>query len=73
MIQPILDSKFKPAIIELRKFNEDVKNSKNSQHLIIAVERNNGYVYRKEIDVFQDGIDDKRNIYIIERLIKSIL
>ena len=73
MIKPILEQVFKPAIIELRKFNEDVKNSSNPTHLVIAVERNNGYVYRKELDVFADGIDDERNIFIVERLIKSIL
>ena len=73
MIKPILDHDFKPAIIELRKFNEDVAKSENKQHLIIAVERNNGYVYRKELDVFADGIDDERNVFIVERLIKSIL
>ena len=73
MIKPILDQDFKPAIIELRKFNEDVAKSENKQHLIIAVERNNGYVYRKELDVFADGIDDERNVFIVERLIKSIL
>lgn len=72
MIKPILDQEFKPAIIELRKFNEDVK-ATDHQHLIIAVERNNGYVYRKELDVFADGIDDERNVFIVERLIKSIL
>ncbi len=73
MTIPVLDSQFKPAILELRKFNEDVAKSASKQHLIIAVERNSGYVYRKELDVFADGIDDERNIYIIERLIKSIL
>lgn len=73
MTIPVLDKGFKPAIIELRKFNEDVKKCGDKQHLIIAVERNNGYVYRKEIDVFADGIDDKRNVFIVERIIKSIL
>lgn len=73
MIKPILEQEFKPAIIELRKFHEDVKKSSNPTHLVIAVERNNGYVYRKELDVFADGIDDERNIFIVERLIKSIL
>ena len=73
MTLPILDPNFKPAIIELRKFNEDVAKSENKQHLIIAVERNNGYVYRKELDIFADGIDDERNVFIVERLIKSIL
>ena len=73
MTLPILDPNFKPAIIELRKFNEDVAKSENKQHLIIAIERNNGYVYRKELDIFADGIDDERNVFIVERLIKSIL
>lgn len=73
MILPVLDKEFKPAIIELRRFNEDVLKSNNIQHLIIAVKRNSGYVYRKEFDVFKDGIDDERNVFIVERLIKSIL
>ena len=73
MILPVLDKEFKPAIIELRRFNEDVLKSNNLQHLIIAVKRNSGYVYRKEFDVFKDGIDDERNVFIVERLIKSIL
>ena len=67
-----LDKGFKPAIIELRKFNEDVQASEKNR-LIIAVERNNGYVYRKEFDVFKDGIDDERNVFIVERIVKSIL
>lgn len=69
----ILDKKFKPAIIELRNFKKDVLASNNSNKLIIAVKRNGGYVYHKEIDVFKDGIDDERNIFIVERLIKTIL
>lgn len=73
MILPVLDKEFKPAIIELRRFNEDVLKSNNKQHLIIAVKRNSGYVYRKEFDVFKDGVDDERNVFIVERLIKSIL
>lgn len=73
MILPKLDKNFKPAIIELRKFNKDVLESNNYNELIIAVERNNGYVYRKTLKVFKDGIDDERNIFIVERIIKSIL
>ncbi|MCI5745879.1 MAG: hypothetical protein MR270_06330 [Erysipelotrichaceae bacterium] len=73
MTKPILDLEFKPAIIEIRNFNKDVKASKASNHLVIAIQRNNGYVYRKEMDVFADGIDDERNVFIVERIIKSIL
>lgn len=73
MRKPILDPNFEPAIIALRKFNEDVAKQKDKQHLIVAVERAGGYIYRREFDIFCDGVDDKRNALITERLIKSIL
>lgn len=73
MIRPILDQDFLPAILELRRFNEDVKKAKDKQHLIVAVERDNGYIYRREFDIFLDGVDDERNTFITERLIKTIL
>lgn len=73
MIRPILDDKFKPAIVELKNFFKDVSNSPKKQHLIIAVERAEGCVYRQEFDIFADGIDDERNTFIVERYIKCIL
>ena len=73
MIKPVLDLDFKPAIIELRKFHEDVAKYENKQHLVIAIERAKGYIYRKEFDIFPDGVDDERNTFIVERLIKCIL
>ena len=73
MIKPILDNDFLPAITELREFNEEVKKYENRERLIISIERANGYIYRKEFDILPKGIDDDRNIFITERLIKSIL
>ena len=73
MIKPILEPEFKPAIIELRKFHQDVAKYENKQHLVIAIERAKGYIYRKEFDIFPDGVDDERNTFIVERLIKCIL
>jgi len=73
MIKPSLEQEFKPAIIELRKFFSDVAAQKEKQHLVIAVERENGYVFRKEFDIFLDGVDDERNTFIAERFIKCIL
>ena len=73
MIKPILEPDFKPAIIELRGFNKDVAKYSNKQHLIVAVERANGYIYRKEFDILPDGVDDERNTFIVERIIKCIL
>ena len=68
----ILDENFKPAIVELRKFNNEVAEA-GGQKLIIAVERNNGFIYRKELEIFKDGLNDERNYFMVERIIKSIL
>ena len=73
MRKPVLEPAFRPAIVELRKFNEDVAKCADKQHLIVAVERAGGYIYRREFDIFPDGVDDARNALITERLIKSIL
>ncbi len=73
MKQPILEPEFKPAVIEFRKFKEDVSNAKTKQHIVIAIERNDGYVYRTEFDCFDEGVDDDRNTFMVERIIKSIL
>ena len=73
MVKPILEPEFKPAIIELRNFFNDVNKYPNKQHLIISIERANGFVYRKEFDILPEGIDDERNTFIVERLIKCIL
>ena len=73
MRKPVLDPGFRPAIVELRKFNDDVAKQQDKQHLIVAVERAGGYIYRREFDIFADGVDDERNALITERLIKSIL
>ncbi len=70
---PILDNNYKPAVLELRKFKQDVLASKKATPLAICLERNSGYVYRFDLDVFKDGVDDERNFFIVERLIKSML
>lgn len=73
MIKPILEQEFKPAIIELRNFINDVAESEGKQKLYLAIERNDGYVYRRDFDIFLEGVDDKRNTFIIERFIKCVL
>lgn len=69
----MIDKNFKSAIKELEAFILDVNKSNNKNLLIISIERNNGYIYQKQIEVFKDGYDDKRNFFIVERLIKSML
>ncbi|MBO6280798.1 MAG: ROK family protein [Bacilli bacterium] len=73
MRKPILEPEFKPAIIELRNFENEVNKFKNKEHVVVSVERAGGYIYRREFDILPKGIDDERNIFIVERLIKCIL
>ena len=73
MIKPVLEKEFKPAVIELRNFFKDVNDNGNKVKLTLAIERNDGFVYRREFFVFNEGIDDKRNSFIVERFIKSVL
>ena len=73
MVKPILEPEFKPAIIELREFNQLVNKYENKKHLIVAIERAGGFIYRKEFDILPDGVDDERNLFIAERIIKCML
>lgn len=73
MIKPVLEPEFSPAIVEVRKFRELVAKSAQKCHIILAIERNDGYIYRTEFDCFADGIDDDYNFFIVERTIKSVL
>ena len=73
MIKPILDPTFRPAIIGLREFKAEVEKYENKQHLIVAVERDQGYIYKREFDILPDGVNDKLNNFIVERYIKTIL
>jgi predicted NBD/HSP70 family sugar kinase len=71
---PSLDKNFKPFILELDKFNEEVNNNKNIIPLIICIERNDNYNYIYKYNVFADNIGkDEINYTIAERLIKAIL
>lgn len=67
-----LDHDFKPIILEIEKFNKEVKDSGKLNLLSIILIKDN-FVFRKDIEVFTDGYNDEYNIYIIERYIKSML
>jgi len=71
---PSLDKNFKPFILELEKYNNEVKNSKNSVSFIICIERNDNYNYIYKYNIFAENKEnDEINYLIAERLIKSIL
>ncbi len=65
MIKPILDQEFIPAIVYNRKFLETA-----NRPLQIAIERENGLIYRYDTMV---GDDKEANNFYVERLIKMLL
>ena len=65
-----LDPKFEPMVLVLRDYKQKVEASKNKHRVAFAVERNNGYTYRYELDVDPNIPETTK---LIERLIKSVL
>lgn len=73
MIKAILDPQFRPAAVVIAEFKKAVAEAGGTP-LVIAVERNKGYVSTFAIDVFKDGTGhDEENYEVIERLVKTLL
>ena len=71
---PKYDKEFKPAILEIQKFNELVSKSPDKSELIICLERTKGYNYHYKTFIYKDGIGhDEDNFFIIERICKILL
>ncbi len=74
MYVPVYDKGFKPAIIELNKFNELVEASGVATELSICLERTRGYNYIYKMNIFKDGSGhDDENFEFVERIVKTIL
>ncbi len=67
-----LDPQFMPMSVVYRDFVKAAKEA-GGQKLIIAIERNKGYVSTFETVVFPDGVRDSENIRMVERIVKSLL
>ena len=71
---PKYDPEFKPAILEMHKFQEKVLQSPEKTEIIICLERNKGYNYHYKTLIYKDGTGhDDENYFIIERICKMIL
>ncbi len=75
MIKPKLDANFYPMYQAIKDFEAKVAAAKASDTttITIVVERNGGYNYVYSYKAFRDGVDDKLNYRIAERLAKTIL
>ncbi len=68
----MIDKKFMPLSKEFEKFCKDVKKS-GGRRAALSLERNDGLCYRKDLEIFNEGVDDERNYLIVERIFKSML
>ena len=73
MKKPVLDPKFYPMITALEDYERAVKDAGKPNKVTLVVERNGGYNYIYTFDAFQDGVNDRYNCRIAERLLKTIL
>ncbi len=69
-----LDPEFRPAILFERAYRTKLDSLQNTQKLIVAIERENGCVSRKELNVSAEAADlrDDTLLYV-ERVVKFML
>ncbi len=67
-----LDKGFMPMSVVYRDFEDEAKKA-GGQKLVIGIERNKGYVSTFEMVIFPDGVKDKENTEMVERIVKSLL
>ena len=75
MIKPKLDVNFYPMILALRDFQKRVELAPESDRAEISLiaERNGGFNYVYTYTGLKDGVNDKLNYRVAERLVKTVL
>ncbi|MBR6737062.1 MAG: ROK family protein [Clostridia bacterium] len=69
---PVYDKGYYPMIVKLREFKQAVQ-KEDKKTLKICVERNKGYNFIYNLDIFADENKREENYGVAERLIKTIL
>ena len=73
MIKAILDPQFQPMAKVVTEFQKGVKEVGGTP-LVIAVERNKGYIATYKMDIYKDGTGhDEENYGVAERIVKTLL
>ena len=73
MIKAILDPRFQPMVKVVSDYKAAVAKA-GGVPLVIAVERNKGYVSTYKLDVYKDGEGhDEESYGVVERIVKTLL
>lgn len=70
-MERVLDKKFEPMALALRDFKADVAAAEHKT-LSLCVEREQGYNYRYDLEIFATG-NDERNYQMAERIVKTLI
>lgn len=70
---PAFDPEFQPIYESFNDYKKKVFEEGTSNLVVFCIERNDGYNYIYELNAFLDGVNDKENIKIADRLVKTIL
>ena len=73
MIKAVLDPQFQPMAKVVADYQEKVKKA-GGVPMVIAVERNKGYISTSQLDIFADDTGhDEENYGVAERIVKTLL
>ncbi len=73
MIKAILDPQFQPMAKVVDEYQKNVK-AVGGVPMVIAVERNKGYISTYKMDIYADGTGhDEENYGVAERIVKTLL
>ncbi len=73
MIKAILDPQFQPMAKVVAEYQNNVK-AVGGVPMVIAVERNKGYISTYKMDIYADGTGhDEENYGVAERIVKTLL
>lgn len=68
-----LDENYLSAKECLDAFQSEVQKLAHKDHLILAIEQEKRIIVRKEFDIFPHDWNEEKNLWIIERVVKSLL
>jgi len=73
-VQPVLDAQFRPSILALRAFREQVRQSGRALPVRLALEQTDGSVYHFPMEIFPEGAAGSELNYLhVERILKFLL
>ncbi len=73
MIKAVLDPQFQPMAKVVAEYQKNVKEV-GGVPLVVAVERNKGYISTYKLDVYADGTGhDEESYGVVERIVKTLL